>query len=130
MGKVVEVRSPVTAGTISPDVFGKVFGMSKSLPPRKTSFAELREREFLYLREIDAVIAAVAQSRASCRNTALALLLFCQGLQPAELFDLTWNDVDFAENIIRVKRTFYSCPNAKPLCLTARCVTSSNKQAR
>lgn len=78
--------------------------MSHSLPPRKIPFSQRREREFLYLNEIDAVIAAVAQTRAATRNTALALLLFCQALQPAELCSLNWSDVDFTENILKVKR--------------------------
>lgn len=109
---------------LSKNVFGNVFGVSRSLPPRKTIFSERREREFLYLDEIDAVIAAVAQTRASCRNTALALLLFCQGLQPAELSNFSWDDVDFAENIFKVRRTRTSPnrysrvykPKEQPLC--------------
>lgn len=78
--------------------------MSNSLPPRKIPFSQRREREFLYLDEIDAVIAAVAQTRCVTRNTASALLLFGHALQPAELCSLNWVDVDFTENILNVKR--------------------------
>lgn len=98
--------------------------MDHSLPPRKIPFSQRRSREFLYLNEIDAVIAAVAQTRSVTRNTAIALLLFCQALQPAELCGLNWNDIDFTENILKVKRIrsqpihSYRRPNVnlQPLC--------------
>jgi type 1 fimbriae regulatory protein FimB len=76
----------------------------QSPPPKKTPFQQRREREFLYLHEIDALIAALAQTRAATRNTAIALLLFCQALQPAEAGFLRWSNVDFAENILKVAR--------------------------
>ena len=78
--------------------------MPKPLPPRKTPFSQRRDREFLYLPEVDALIAALSQTRSPIRNQALAILLFCQALQPAELCWLRWRDLDFAENILRVDR--------------------------
>lgn len=75
-----------------------------SPPPKKIPFQQRRDREFLYLHEIDAVIAALAQTRAATRNTAIAMLLFCQALQPAEACYLRWHDVDFAEKIVEVGR--------------------------
>ena len=77
--------------------------MGKS-PPRKTTFSSRREREFLYLQEFDALIAATQKTRSPIRNQALALLLFCQALQPIELCWLRWCDVNFAENILLVTR--------------------------
>lgn len=77
--------------------------MRKS-PPRKTTFSSRREREFLYLTEVDALIAATQKTRSPIRNQALALLLFCQALQPIELCWLRWCDVNFAENILLVTR--------------------------
>jgi len=76
----------------------------QSSPPKKLPFKQRRSREFLYLHEIDTLVAALAQTRAATRNTAIALLLFCQALQPAEACCLRWHDVDFAENIVRVPR--------------------------
>ncbi|WP_317108408.1 tyrosine-type recombinase/integrase [Chroococcidiopsis sp. SAG 2025] len=78
--------------------------MPKSPPPHKTPFSQRREREFLYLREVDALIAALEYTRSPIRNQALAILLFCQALQPAELCWLRWCDIDFAEKIVRVDR--------------------------
>ncbi len=102
-------------------LFGNV--LLVPLPPKKTPFTQRRDREFLYLKEVDAVIAATAQTRAATRNTAIALLLFCQALQPAEACYLRWHNVDFAENILRVERlrtqptrSRQAPNNLQPLC--------------
>ena len=70
--------------------------MSKplSLPPLKTPFTQRREREFLYLQEVELLIAATQNTRAGTRNAALAMLLFCQAGQPVEISWLRWYDVD------------------------------------
>lgn len=78
--------------------------MPKSPPPLKTPFSNRRVREFLYLSEVDAVIAATQKTRASIRNQALVLLLFCQTLQPIELCWLRWQDINFAEKFLVVAR--------------------------
>lgn len=75
-----------------------------SQPPLKIPFSQRRDREFLYLFEIDALIAALSKTRSPFRNQALALLLFCQALQPIELCWLRWCDVNFAENTLLVTR--------------------------
>lgn len=91
--------------------FGKRPKLPKSPPPHKTPFSQRREREFLYLPEVDALIAALSQTRSPIRNQTLAILLFCQALQPAELCWLRWCDLNFAEKIIRVDRI-----RSKPDC--------------
>ena len=94
-------------------------------PPRKIPFSERREREFLYLPEVDALIAALSQTRYPIRNQALALLLFCQALQPVELSWLRWCDISFTEKSLCVTRnrsltTRYQAQqivvNLQPLC--------------
>ena len=73
-------------------------------PPRKIPFSERREREFLYLPEVDALIAALSKTRSPTRNQALALLLFCQALQPSEIGWLRWCDLNFVEKTLLVTR--------------------------
>ena len=85
--------------------------MPKPPPPHKTPFSQRRDREFLYLSEVDALVAALGSTRSPTRNQAIAILLFCQALQPAELCWLRWRDVDFAEKILRVDRI-----RSKPDC--------------
>lgn len=98
--------------------------MPNSLPPRKTPFLDRREREFLYLEEVDALIAATQNTRSPIRNQALALLLFCQSLQPVELCWLRWSDVNFTQRTITVVRNrksahrqFQPVVNLQALCL-------------
>ena len=78
--------------------------MSRTSPPIKTAFQSRREREFLYLHEVDAVIAAMEFTRHPVRNKAIAMLLFCQALQPTELCWLRWCDINFTKKVLAVKR--------------------------
>lgn len=75
-----------------------------SLPPRKTPFLYRREREFLYLKEVDALITATQNTRSPIRNKAIALLLFGHALQPVELCWLRWRDVSFTQRTLLVTR--------------------------
>jgi len=74
------------------------------LPPRKTPFLERREREFLYLEEVDALITATQQTRSPIRNQEIALLLFGHALQPVELCWLRWCDVNYTQKTLLVTR--------------------------
>jgi type 1 fimbriae regulatory protein FimB len=73
-------------------------------PPRKLPNTSRREREFLYLHEVDALIAAMRQTRAPIRNQAIAILLFCQALQPSEICWLRWCDLNSTANTLLVVR--------------------------
>ena len=73
-------------------------------PPRKLPNSFRRDREFLYLHEVDALIAATRQTRAPIRNQALVMLLFCQALQPSEICWLRWCDLNFTANTLLVVR--------------------------
>jgi type 1 fimbriae regulatory protein FimB len=73
-------------------------------PPRKLPNSFRREREFLYLHEIDALITATRQTRAPIRNQAIAILLFCQALQPSEICWLRWCDLNFTAHTLLIVR--------------------------
>jgi type 1 fimbriae regulatory protein FimB len=75
-----------------------------NLPPRKPPNASRREREFLYLHEVDALIAACRQTRTPLRNQALIMLLFCQALQPSEICWLRWCDLNVTAHTLLVVR--------------------------
>lgn len=85
-------------------VFGNLRLVPKIPPPCKTPFSQRREREFLYLHEVDALIAATQKTRSPVRNQTISLLLFCQALQPIELCWLRWCDLNFAEKTLIVVR--------------------------
>ncbi|MBE9053407.1 tyrosine-type recombinase/integrase [Nostocales cyanobacterium LEGE 11386] len=88
--------------------------MSKSPPPLKVPFLERREREFLYLHEVDALIAAMDKTRSPIRNSLLAILLFCQALQPIELCWLRWCDLDLSNNTLIVLRNRQKTSRCQP----------------
>ncbi|MDZ4877730.1 MAG: Tyrosine recombinase XerC [Chroococcidiopsis cubana SAG 39.79] len=98
--------------------------MPRTLPPLKTVFQQRREREFLYLHEVDAVIAAMEKTRYPTRNKAIALLLFCQCLQPSELCWLRWSDLDLTRKTLYIIRNrelksgtrLHKQVNLQPLC--------------
>ena len=73
-------------------------------PPRKLPNSFRRDREFLYLHEVDALIAATRQTRAPIRNQALVMLLFCQALQPSEICWLRWCDLNFTAHTLLIVR--------------------------
>ncbi len=73
-------------------------------PPRKLPSTNRRDREFLYLHEVDALIAASRQTRAPIRNQALIMLLFCQALQPSEICWLRWCDLNSTASSLLVVR--------------------------
>ncbi|URD53736.1 tyrosine-type recombinase/integrase [Chroococcidiopsis sp. CCNUC1] len=98
--------------------------MPRTPPPLKTAFVKYREREFLYLHEVDAVIAAMEKTRYPTRNKAIALLLFCQCLQPSELCWLRWSDLDLTRKTLYIIRNrelksgarLHKQVNLQPLC--------------
>ena len=95
-------------------------------PPRKLPNSSRRDRQFLYRHEIDALIAASRQPRASTRNQDLIMLLFCQALQPSEICWLRWCDLNFTAHTLLVvrnrskslRRKPQVVVNQQPLCLT------------
>ena len=94
-------------------------------PTRKLPNSFRRDREFLYLHEVDALIAAMRQTRAPIRNQALVMLLFCQALQSSEICWLRWCDLNFtARTLLIVRNRSKSLRlqpqivvNQQPLCL-------------
>ena len=73
-------------------------------PPRKLPNTSRRERQFLYLHEVNVLIAATSQTRAPTRNQALIMLLFCQALQPSEICWLRWCDLNFTARTLLIVR--------------------------
>jgi len=86
-------------------VIGRKINCSMTTPPpRKLPNWERREREFLYLHEVDALIMAMRQTRAPIRNQALIMLLFGQALQPSEICWLRWCDLNSTANTLLIVR--------------------------
>jgi len=70
----------------------KLFSLSPP-PPKKSS---TREREYLRLSEVKAMISAAKKvGRHGVRDSAIILLMFRHGLRTAELVALKWVQIDF-----------------------------------
>lgn len=95
--------------------WGKIDYSMPKPPPRKLPNSERRDRQFLYLHEVDALITATRQTRAPIRNQAIALLLFCQALQPSEVCWLRWCDLNEAANTLLVVRNRSKSLRVQPL---------------
>ena len=79
----------------------KLFSLSPP-PPKKSS---TREREYLRLSEVKAMIGAAKKvGRHGVRDSAIILLMFRHGLRTAELVALKWTQIDLVGGYIEVHR--------------------------
>ena len=79
----------------------KLFSLSPP-PPKKSS---TREREYLRLSEVQAMIGAAKKvGRHGVRDGAIILLMFRHGLRTAELVALKWSQIDLVGGYIEVHR--------------------------
>ena len=79
----------------------KLFSLSPP-PPKKSS---TREREYLRLSEVQAMIGAAKKvGRHGVRDSAIILLMFRHGLRTAELVALKWVQIDLVGGYIEIHR--------------------------
>jgi integrase len=77
--------------------------------------AELRTREHLTQSEVDKLIGAAKQNRQSHRDATKILLAMGQGLRTSEVCDLRWDQVDFDQAVLHVRRVKAGTPSTHPL---------------
>lgn len=80
-----------------------VFG---TVPPRKPLNADRRPREYLTPKEVERLIAATKKRtrRYSLRDATMILVAFRHGLRVGELCMLTWDQIDFSQGMMHVRR--------------------------
>lgn len=92
------------------------FRESWSKPPRKRPNAELRSREFLTPAEVQQLLeAAQSLGRLRHRDGTMILIAYRHGLRVSELTALRWNQVDFAQGLLHVRRLKNGNPSTHPL---------------
>jgi type 1 fimbriae regulatory protein FimB/type 1 fimbriae regulatory protein FimE len=85
-------------------------------PPKRKRNCEVRSREYLTSREVDALIRAVkANGRNRHRNATLILVAFRHGLRASEVGRLRWEQVDLEENVLHVVRLKNGRPATHPI---------------
>jgi type 1 fimbriae regulatory protein FimB/type 1 fimbriae regulatory protein FimE len=85
-------------------------------PPKRKYNRDVRSREYLTSREVDALIQAVKSvGRNRHRNATLILVAYRHGLRATELVRLRWDQVDLEENVLHVVRLKNGRPSTHPI---------------
>ena len=75
-----------------------------SVMARRRPNAELRHREYLTEPEVEKLLAAVKGNRWGHRDMTMLLVAFRHGLRVAELIDIRWDQVEFENARLHVRR--------------------------
>jgi site-specific recombinase XerD len=86
----------------------------RTVPLRRPN-AELRTREHLTEAEVERLIAVAKGNRHGHRDSTMILVAFRHGLRAAEVVDLRWEQVHFAEANLAVRRVKNGSPSTHPL---------------
>jgi len=90
-------------------------------PPQKTTrntrtYLEVRDREYLFEEEVEAMIKAAFKGRWGHRDSTLILMGYRHGLRISELVNLRWQQINFGvaelqyESMMDNKVNFYEMP--------------------
>jgi integrase len=97
----------------------------KRLPPtgkvqtvdmaRRRPNAELRHREYLTEPEIEKLLKVAGTNRWGHRDATMILVAYRHGLRVAELIDLRWDQVEFENARLHVRRAKNGTPSVHPI---------------
>ena len=86
------------------------------LPPRRTSNASKRSREYLTPAEVEKLLQASAKvGRHGARDRTLVLIAYRHGLRVSELVSLRWDQVDLKAGLVHVARLKNGLASTHPL---------------
>ena len=83
--------------------------------PKRRPNAELRTREHLTEAEVEKLMAATKGNRYGHRDSTMILVGYRHGLRASELTDLRWDQVDFANGTMHVRRVKQGSPSTHPV---------------
>ena len=91
--------------------------LNGTVPPRRVANAKLRPREYLTPKEVERLItAAKARSRRyNLRDATMILVAFRHGLRVSELCALTWDQIDFSQGMMHVRRIKSGMPSVQQM---------------
>ena len=77
-----------------------------TVPPSRRRNADVRPREYLTPKEVERLIDAAKKKgrRYGLRDGTMILVTFRHGLRVAELCSLTWDQIDFSQGMMHVRR--------------------------
>jgi integrase len=82
---------------------------------RRKANAEYRTREYLTETEIVRLMEACKTNRYPHRDRTMVLVCYQHGLRVSELVDLRWEQVDFDQGVLHVRRVKNGTPSVHPL---------------
>jgi integrase len=87
---------------------------NRTVPLRKPN-SELRSREHLTADEVERLIEAAKGNRWGHRDATMILVAFRHGLRASELVDLRWDQIDFSQAVLAVRRVKSGTPATHPI---------------
>src|SRR5262245_64895212 len=88
---------------------------NRTVMPRRPKNADLRTREYLTDAEIERLTKAVKGNRYGHRDATMIKVAYRHGLRAAELVDLRWDQVDFDQATLAVRRVKKGSPSTHPI---------------
>ena len=83
--------------------------------PTRTPNAEMRSREYLTESEIRLLMSTALTGNNPERDSAMILLGYRHGFRAAELVALRWDQIDFEQRTVAVRRVKKGTPSTQPL---------------
>ena len=91
--------------------------LNGTVPPRRVLNKDARPREYLTPKEVEQLItAAKARNRRyNLRDATMILVAFRHGLRVSELCALTWDQIDFSQGMMHVRRIKSGMPSVQQI---------------
>ena len=89
--------------------------VNRTVTPRRRPNAEIRTREYLTEAEVEKLIKAAGKNRWGHRDATMILVAYRHGLRVSELVDLRWDQVDFDQATLHVRRVKQGTPATHPI---------------
>jgi len=91
--------------------------LNGTVPPRRVSNREARPREYLTPKEVERLIGAARRRgrRYGLRDATMILVAFRHGLRVSELCALTWDQIDFSQGMMHVRRLKNGMPSVQQI---------------
>jgi type 1 fimbriae regulatory protein FimB/type 1 fimbriae regulatory protein FimE len=87
----------------------------RTVTPKRPPNADLRTREYLTESEVERLIAATRGNRWGHRDGTMILLAYRHGFRAVELVDLRWDQIDFEQATLAVRRVKKGSPATHPI---------------
>jgi type 1 fimbriae regulatory protein FimB/type 1 fimbriae regulatory protein FimE len=87
----------------------------RTVTPKRRRNADLRTREYLTETEIEQLLKATKSNRWAHRDATMILVAYRHGLRAVELADLRWDQIDFQQATMAVRRVKKGSPATHPI---------------